>query len=275
MTTMIINDWIKHEEVDRTGGAVLLFLYLLRAATADHLAALLDVDRRSVVQYIYLLNQREKKRMIRSYRLGSQGIHLYTLLPRGIEEVSDIMGKVNYYPISRAQAKHWKGLSDIFLRIINEIGLERFSTDFHWCSTYYTKQYLFEEWNRLKRWNSDQRKDEYKTMLAADALLRILGRAACWIEYDNNTERKNILRGKYHEYTERLAPIGNTDPVFWVCPNERRRDELKRWWLEWKEEPEQKGKVFPVMRFFSSGEETKMILNAYDRLLENHKKTAI
>jgi hypothetical protein len=270
---MIINDWIKHEDIDRTSGAICLFIYLLRTATAEQLAALLDIDRRSVVQYIYLLNQRGKKRLIRSYRIGSHGVHLYTLLSAGLSEVSDILGKVNYYPISPRQCRHWKGVNDIFLRIIHEIGLERFANDFLWFSTFQAKQTLFEAWNQYKKWNTDQRKEEYKTMIEPDALLRILNLAACWLEYDNNTEVKGVLRKKYDEYTKRLPPIGNTDPVFWVCPNERRRDELKRWWLEWKEEPEQQGRVFPVMRFFAPGEETKVIMNLYDRLA--NQKTAI
>jgi hypothetical protein len=275
---MIINDWIRTEEgdIDRTGGLIFLLLYLLRAATADQLAALLDIDRRSLVQYIYLINKRENKKMIRSYRIGSHGVHLYTLLPRGVSEVSDILGKVNYYPISRKQAQHWKGINDIFLRIIHEVGIEVFARHFIWHSSYYAKQYLFEEWNRVNKWNSDQRQEEYKSMLEADALLRILNQAAAWLEYDNNTERKHILRGKYNEYTNRLSPIDNSDPVFWVCKNARRRDELKRWWMEWKNEPEQQGRTFPVMRFFASGEETKIITGVYDRLMENQdKKTAI
>lgn len=264
---MVINDWIDRNDIPKTRDAVFLFLYLLRTATAGHLAALLGLKKHSVVQYIYRINRQGRR--ILSYNLG-RGERVYTLLPKGVEEVAQILDEVRYYPISRRQGKHWRGLNDIFLRLIQQVGLQEFRNNLAWYTPSQAKQNLFELWNRLADWNEKERQEKYKVMLAPDGRLNILGEVSCWIEYDCASEKKTAIRSKYKEYLDRLVPIANTDPVIWICPTARRENELRKWWEELKKEleskPEQEYAYFPLMQFFVAGEETGKFVDVYNRI---------
>jgi len=58
----------------------------------------------------------------------------------------------------------------------------------------------------------------------------IFDEIARWIEYDNDTEAPRIIEKKLREYVKTLNRVDNHDPVIWVAPTEKRKNELKDIW---------------------------------------------
>lgn len=267
--------WVRHPDLSRME-EMLVHIANLRMPTAAHLAALMGLTKKSIVQNIYLLNK-EDKNTIRSMKLKRvDSEKVYWLGRRACQLVEETTGQsVEYYEFTRhkGQSRHTKGVNDILIRIIEKVGLEQAKEHCTWLNGKSAKQVIFQAWRAMEQWEPDQATEEFKTMLSPDARCSITDRDY-WIEYDNDTKERGAIFEQYERYVTRLVPVQNRDPVVWVCKDVRRRDEMARWWDQFKSAPptsemqvmiarlQAEGKQIypPEMHFFAQGDETIPLL---------------
>lgn len=268
--------WVHHSDLSRME-ELLVHIVNLRMPTAAHLAALMGITKKSVVQNIYLLNKEEKNtvRSMKMRRVNSEKV--YWLGRRACQLVEETTGeKVEYYEFARhkGQARHYKGINDILVRMIKEVGLDDVKKYCQWWNSKGAKQEVFQAWQLMEQWEPEKVLEEFRSMLSPDARFSVAGKAA-WIEFDNDTKERGAILDQYELYVVKLVPIQNTDPVVWVCKDKRRRDELEKWWKEYSSNPlvtpelqnmitrvqgEGKNIYLPKMIFFTQGEETIPLL---------------
>lgn len=268
--------WVQHPDLSRIE-ELLVHIANLRMPTASQLAALMGIKKESVVKNICLLNK-EEKQTIRAMKLrGVNSEKVYWLGKRACELVSETTGeKVPYYEFSRrkGQSRHTKGLNDILIRLIKAGGIDQVKKYCTWWTTKGAKQEIFDLWQIMEQWDHETAKEEFKTMLSPDARFRAANQHY-WVEYDNDTKERGAIWEQYELYICKLLPINNNDPVIWVAKDATRRDELKKWWELYKQNPpitpelqdviariESRGEQLrlPEMHFFAPGEETKPLL---------------
>lgn len=267
--------WVGHPDLSLSE-QLLTHIGNLRTPTADQLAVLMGRSKQCIVAMIHRLNK--KGEMVRSMKLkGNSSPKVYYLGRQGVQMVEDLTGiRYEYHEFARkgGQARHTKGINDILIRMIQEFSLEDIKKHCKWWNTRGAKQELLNQWQEVFAWDSERIAEEAKMFLSPDARFEVANQAR-WIEFDNDTKDENLIRGQIQLYLIKLIPIGNKDPVVWIARDERRRDELKRWWEKYSANipvtPELKqmlntlevrGKEFylPKMYFFAPGEETIPLL---------------
>jgi hypothetical protein len=269
--------WVKNPDLSRME-ELLVHIANLRMPTAAQLAALMGITKKSVVQNIYLLNK-EEKHTIRSMKMRrADSEKVYWLGRRACQLVEETTGeKVEYYEFSRrkGQSRHTKGVNDILIRMIEKAGLDDMKKHCAFWNGKGAKQEVFQAWKLMEGWDEEQAAEEFKSMLSPDARFTIGGERSHWLEFDNATKEKGAIFCQFELYVVKLVPIGNRDSVIWVCKDDQRRDEMIRWWREFKAAPPStpemqaavarvkgEGKKFylPEMHFFSQGDETAPLL---------------
>lgn len=182
---------------------------------------------------------------------------------------------------SDAQWKHYLGLNDILVRLIQAVkDPQEQEQDFmhtvlnriKWHNTWAATDFLFRSMELMyqEKWKKDPKKarDERKEIIHPDAYL-IFDEIARWIEYDNDTEAPRIIEKKLREYVKTLNRVDNHDPVIWVAPTEKRKNELKDIWeyiqgtfdvVENGTIEENQVSFLPEMYFFQAGEEVEFIV---------------
>ncbi|MDN4595150.1 hypothetical protein [Polycladomyces subterraneus] len=120
----------------------------------------------TVIYMIHTINKNERGRAVESYKLrGTHSPKVYTLGPRGCQIVGKTLGiKVEYYPFSKRQGRHYCGINDILYRIVKALGIDNVIQRVKWWNTRGAKQVIFNEWAQTlaqlgRPWDEEQAKE--------------------------------------------------------------------------------------------------------------------
>ncbi|PTM52173.1 replication-relaxation family protein [Desmospora activa] len=206
----------------------------------------------------FILARRPSRDQPRMYYLGSRG---WTLVMEWMEESR------RYYGKKKKRAGHYRGLTDIFLRLVQRIGYDHLPDRLIWQSDYEAWETICYPWRlaNSERWKDPRVREEEQQLLTRPDARVIVDGYAYWVEYDHDTKREAPMKEQFGRYIESLAYLPSYvdvhHPVVWVVPTEKRRHDLKSWWSTVKREPDYQDLEYkPEMRFFLEGEETSFFL---------------
>jgi hypothetical protein len=265
------------KQLDSNRMRLLYALFKLGMADQYQLSVILQMSLNNIQQTIKRLNycSTEEGKVILSYR-KYQHPRMYALGPVGWKMIMDYLQEDSrYYEKSEFQMSHYRGVTGILARLIQRMGYEQALERLEWYNTLEATECLKYPWSlaRWNEWKSDSRlrREEEKRMIRPDSRL-MLDDQAYWIEFDNGTELEKQIKEKYRMYIRTLGNLPSYtnlhNPVVWVTTNEKRKNQMKQWWLVVKEEPEFQDYTWkPLMGFFVPGEETELLLQS------QHSKT--
>lgn len=261
-------DWLFHPDYTKKE-KLLWVLFSLGMADRNHLAQALNCSVYNVDRIIKEWNRKQSAtdRTILVRRPARDQPRMYYLGPRGWAQVMEWLEEDRRYNgKGKRIAGHYRGINEIFLRLVSGIGYEQIRERLTWYSSYEAWEILLYPWSlaNAERWKDPEvRKEEEQLITRPDARV-VIEDQAFWVEFDNGTKRERPIKDQFRRYIQSLAYlpeyVGVHDPVVWVTTTEKRRKDLKRWWSIIKREPEYENlERIPDMYFFIEGEETKFL----------------
>ncbi|MDA8352252.1 MAG: replication-relaxation family protein [Firmicutes bacterium] len=245
-------------------------LFVFGMANRYQLAEMLNCSVHNVDRIIKEWNRKlpQTDRFILARRPARDQPRMYYLGPRGWDLVTEWMEENRrFFGKKKRRAGHYRGVTEIFLRLVRRIGYRELPERLVWQSEYEAWETILYPWSlaNAERWKDPQVRDEEQQLLTRPDARAIVNGLPYWLEYDHDTKREAPMKEQLRRYIESLAYlppyVDVHHPVVWVVPNERRRRELKKWWSVVRKEPDyQELDLIPEMHFFVQGEETNFLL---------------
>ncbi|MRG28499.1 replication-relaxation family protein [Laceyella tengchongensis] len=268
----MVIDVLRNDELE-TQEKMMLLLFYLGMADRYQLAKLLARSVHTVDQTIKRLNKKSKEeKHIQSCTAPfNKGPRMYQLGPAGWKWVMGWLEEDRrYYERSESQKRHYRGMTEILIRLMHAMGRDEALDRLRFYNTYEATEMFRYPWEVVK-WQEWQdmklRQEEDKELPRPDLCLEI-DDVSFWIEYDTANESPTKIKAKYRRYYRAYNQLATRSssrkPVVWVTTS-RSRVELMKSWLEvvrreW-EFREMKNPP-PEMRFFKEGEETSYFLES-------------
>lgn len=269
----MVIDILRNEDLE-TQEKLMLLLFYLGMADRYQLATLLAKSVHTIDKTIKRLNKksREEKHIISLTAPFNKGPRMYQLGPAGWKWV---MGWIEedrkYYERSESQKRHYRGMTEILIRIIETIGRDQALKCVSYYNTYEATVMFRYPWEvvRWQEWQDPKvRQEEEKELPRPDLCLEI-GENSFWIEYDTANESPNKIKAKYRRYYRAFNQLAETSssrkPIIWVTTSQGRVKRMRHWLQMVKRELEfrEMKNPPPEMFFFVEGEETKYLLNPH------------
>ena len=215
----------------------------------------------------YILARRPARNRPRMYYLGPRG---WTQVMQWLEEDRQYYGK------KKKTASHYRGINEIFLRLVRRIGHDQLRDRLRWYSSQEAREIMIYPWSlaRAEEWKDPKVKEEEQQLITRPDARAVIDGRGFWIEYDNGTKREAPIKEQFRRYIESLSYLpaytNVRNPVIWVVPDEKRRRQMKEWWSTVKHEPNYEGLDWiPEMHFFVAGEETDFLLESVQQAVSS------
>lgn len=247
---------------------LLLTIFHLGMADRKQLSALLKVGVDSVDKTIINWNKKnpDEKHVISLTAPFTKGPKLYQLGPAGWKWVMElIQDDRKYKERSDAQKRHYRGMTDILVRLVKKLGYEQLD-EVRYYNTREAGEQFRSPWNVIHYHLEPKEKWELTKDLPEPDLLVGVGKIEAWTEYDTGTESPDKIRDKVRRYFRAYKQLGEKSrsrkEIIWVAPTQSRVKSLKSWFEMVSEEPEFKEmELPPKMYFFVEGEEISYFLD--------------
>lgn len=249
---------------------LMLLLHDLGMVDRYRLATLLNRSVHTIDQTIKRLNKKnpDEKHIVSYTAPFNKGPKLYQLGPAGWHWVMDWMGEDRkYYQRSEAQRRHYNGMNDILIRLIERVGHDHLGR-IHYLNTYEATEQFFYPWQvaHWKEWNDLKvRREITKEYPKPDLYIEVDGKGY-WIEYEtghaNSQKAKDKLR-RYYRAFDKLAPTSTSrKPVMIIAPSRTRVENMRSWLNQVKHELEfrEMNQAPPEIYFLVAGEETDLLV---------------
>lgn len=246
---------------------LLLTLYYLGMADKNQLATILNRTVYTITTTIQRLNKKDpdEKHIISVSAPFQKGSKMYQLGPAGWKWVMAFLElDRKYYERSDAQKRHYRGMTDILVRLVKELGHERLNRiSYH--NTYEASEKFRYPWEAIYHDLDEKEKRERMNDLPEPDLMITYGEDSCWVEYDVGTEGSTFIHDKNRRYFRAYKQLSKSSishkPIVWIAMTKSRADRLKVWAEMVASEPEFKDIKFPPQMFFLvEGEEIPFLL---------------
>lgn len=281
----MIIETLKNEDLE-TREKLMIVIYYLGMADRHQLAKLMDVSVHTIDSNIKRLNKRDKERKhIVSYSAPfNRGSKMYQLGEAGWEWMMGWLDEDRkYYQRSDSQKRHYRGMTNILIRLIDTLGRDETFNHVEYYNTHEATEFFHYPWQVIhwKDWQDIKlRREITKGLPRPDLLLKVYEQEY-WIEYDTGNEGPNKIKNKIRQYYRAFKQLTikskSRKPVVWITTT-RSRTEIMRSWLnivklelefrEMKNPP-------PEMVFLVEGEDTKFFLTAATSYEDEREKRKI
>jgi hypothetical protein len=188
----MIIDTLRNDDLE-TKEKLMILLYHLGMVDRFRLAQLLDVSVHTIDQSIKRLNKKNKEeKHIVSYSAPfNKGPKLYQLGPAGWRWM---MGWIDedrkYYQRSEGQKRHYNGMTDILIRLLEVAGRKQAFQKITYSNTHEATERFRYPWEMVnwERWQDQKLKYEESMMLPRTDLYIAVGRESFWGEYYTGSE---------------------------------------------------------------------------------------
>lgn len=267
-------DHLKSPDLE-TKEKFLLSVYYLGMADRIQLSTLLGIEPQSVDTIIKRWNRRAEKEKKERYVVSlsapfTKGSKLYQLGPSGWKWVMAwIHDNRPYYERSDAQKRHYRGMTDILVRLMKKVSLDQI----RYHNTFEAGELFQYPWVVANHGLEEKELEKVLSLLPEPDLLVGVGKKEAWVEYDTGAESQIIIQGKdrryYRAYNQLKLDSQSRKPVLWIAQTKARAERLKMWAEMVKKENEFRERRFPLpeMYFLVEGEEVDYFLP--DRKEEN------
>lgn len=251
---------------------MMIVLYYLGMADRHQLAKLLDLSVHTIDQTIKRLNKKDKEeKHVVSYSAPfNKGAKMYQLGPAGW---AWMMGWIDedrkYYQRSDAQKRHYRGMTDILIRLLETMGREKAFDSMQYYNTYEATELFQYPWQVInwEAWQDPKLKREQSKGLPRPDLFLEINDAGYWLEYDTGNEGPNKIKNKirqyYRSYNQLSLKSKSRKPIIWITTTRSRSESMRSWlnlvrleleFRDMKNPP-------PEMYFFTEGEDTDFFLS--------------
>jgi hypothetical protein len=267
---MMVIETLSNEELE-TQEKLMLVVYYLGMADRHQLSKLLNLSVYTIDQAISKLNKKnkEEKHFISLSAPFNRGPKMYQLGPAGWDWVMGWLEEDRkYYERSDAQKRHYRGMTDILVRLLAAMGREEAFNNLRFYNTNDATELFLYPWQVAygEEWEDRKfRQEKCKGMPKPDFFIEN-NKEGWWGEFDTRSEGPNRIKGKLRQYYRAFNQLGERSrsrkPIVWVTTSASRVRDMKSWLEDIKKEPEFQGMKNPPpdMFFFVEGEETRFFL---------------
>lgn len=278
----MIIDTLANEYLE-TREKLMILLYYLGMANREQLAILLDKSIHTIDMTIKRLNKRNKdeKHIFSKSAPFNRGPKMYQLGPAGWAWVMDWIDEDRkYYERSDSQKRHYKGMTDILIRLIDRLGRERAFEALEYYNTYEATELFQYPWQVInwEAWQDPKLKREHSKGLPRPDLYIKIGDQSYWIEYDTASESPNKIKSKIRQYYRAFNQLSmkskSRKPVVWIAPTRSRAENMRAWCQQVSLEIEFKSMKNPApeMVFLVEGEDAEFFLSPPHQIEEEKRK---
>lgn len=262
---------------------MMILLYHLGMADRHRLASLLHLSVHTIDQTIKRLNKKNpnEKHIISYSAPFNKGPKLYQLGPSGWKWMMEWNEEDRkYYQRSEAQRRHYNGMTDVLIRLMEHFGRDEAFERIEYLNTYDASELFFHPWAVInwEAWQDHNTKKEHTKGLPKPDIYLQIDDQGYWGEYDTSYEIETKVKAKYRRYFRAFNQLGvnsqSRKAIIWIAPTRSRANRMKDWLNQVENELEfsDMKNPPPEMIFVAEGEELDYLLSQHSKKKEEKIK---
>jgi DNA-binding PadR family transcriptional regulator len=281
----MVMDILQNKDLE-TREKLMLLLHKLGMVDRHRLATLLNLSVHTIDQTIKRLNKKnpDEKHIVSYSAPFNKGPKLYQLGPAGWKWVMEwIEEDRKYYQRSESQRRHYHGMTDILVRMIDKMGRDEALKRIQYLNTYEATELFLYPWQVIhwELWKDHKTKQEQSKGLPKPDIYLQVDEQGYWVEYDTSNESHVKIKEKYRRYYRAFNQLGSSSvsrkQVIWIAPTRSRIENMKSWltlvereleFREMKNDP-------PEMIFLVEGSDTDFFLSGWPSIGKREEEKKI